>query len=209
VLGDPPIDWVQVRTPADALPFGDRDGFLARQVEQAVLARSERALLITGLYHVLRLGPAALRSSGTAAERIEAAHPGTVSSLMVYVGFPGDLRAARQRLLSSGSPRLVRTCGTWLGELPAGAVFRGPPQAPLEMGTSLGARPLREVIDGVLVLGDPATFTLSVTGPAIYRDPVLVAELRRLKRLFRVENDPRLGMTALLAPQQVQYYRRP
>jgi hypothetical protein len=112
VLGDPPIDWAKVRTPADTLPFADRDGFAARQVEQTVLARGERALLVMGLGHTARLGPAALRSSGTAAERIEAAHPGTVSSLMVYVGFPDELRRAGQQLLSLGFPRLLRTQGT-------------------------------------------------------------------------------------------------
>jgi hypothetical protein len=76
------------------------------------------------------------------------------------------------------------------------------------METFLGSQPLQDVVDRVLVLGDPATFTSSVTDPAIYRDPMLSTELLRRKRVFGVEDDPRFGMKALQATQQVRYFQR-
>jgi hypothetical protein len=205
ILGDPPIDWDRVQTLPDMLAFSDRDGFFAQQVEAQVLARSQRALLVTGLSHALRTSLPGLGASGAAIDRIVARHPRSVTVVMPYLGFPDELQAQRERLLAGGNPRLVLTKDSWLGALPAGKVLNGPPQAPLGLGEVAGQPPLAQVVDALLVLGNPAQFTMSVPSPALYQDPVYRAELVRRQRLFGI--DPRIGLAALDRPQQRTYYR--
>jgi hypothetical protein len=156
---------------------------------------------------VLRSGPVTLRRSGTAAERIEAERPGSLTVLMPYLGFPHTLGRASARLLALGSPRLLPTRSSWLGQLRAAEVFAGPPEAPLGMQDEFSQQLLGQVVDNLLLLGDPATFTNSQTDVGLYRDPLYAAELRRRKRVFGIENDPSFGMAALLRPEPLRWYR--
>lgn len=207
LLGDPPIDWNVVRSMQDYAAFTDRDGFYAETVLKGVLAHRHRALLLTGISHVLRSGPVTLRRSGTAAERIEAGRPGSLTVLMPYLGFPHALDQTSARLLALGSPRLLPTKTSRLGQLRAAEVFAGPPEAPLGMEDQFSEQSLAQVIDRLLLLYDPATFTRSQTDPALYKDPLYAAELRRRKRIFGIENDPRFGMAALLKLGPLRWYR--
>jgi hypothetical protein len=57
LLGDPPIDWTQVRTREDLGPFLPfRDLFYASVVRYQVVAKKHKALLIMGEGHFRRLG---------------------------------------------------------------------------------------------------------------------------------------------------------
>jgi hypothetical protein len=52
LLGDPPIDWSLVKTPADYRPWGlQRDSHPAALIQREVLARSRKALVIYGDGH--------------------------------------------------------------------------------------------------------------------------------------------------------------
>ena len=52
LLGDPPIDWSAIRTPADfPRAYGYRDWFYADVVERKVLDKHRRGLLIMGSTH--------------------------------------------------------------------------------------------------------------------------------------------------------------
>ena len=183
ILGDPPIDWAAVKKATDMLsPFlTDRDGYYAHAVESEVLDKGQRALLITGVYHVSRLSPPSSRSFGTAIEQVEAKHPGTVSVLLTYYGFPRSLQADAQRLAELPTPYLLMLANTWPGQLSADTVF-----SDFRWDINLGQKPLNSVVDGLLLLGDPNTFTESLPDPAIYREPQYAAELRRRQQLIGV-----------------------
>ena len=61
VAGDPPIDWAKVRSVEDWLPFaGARDSHYAAVVENEVLRRGRRALLLIGGMHLVRSAPASV-----------------------------------------------------------------------------------------------------------------------------------------------------
>ena len=58
LLGDPPIDWKAIQTRQDFGRFLEqRDGHFARVVEEQVLAKGRKALLIIGGLHLFRLEP--------------------------------------------------------------------------------------------------------------------------------------------------------
>jgi hypothetical protein len=55
LLGDPPIDWAQVRSFADIAKWGDqRDTFPAQLIQREVLAKGRRALVLYGEMHAER-----------------------------------------------------------------------------------------------------------------------------------------------------------
>lgn len=69
LLGDPPIDWAQVKTPADHRRWIEqREVFPADLIQREVLARKRRALLVFGQMHLQRKNAVAnFTSEGPAA----------------------------------------------------------------------------------------------------------------------------------------------
>jgi hypothetical protein len=58
LAGDPPIDWTQIETVEEWRAFvSDRDRHYASIVENEVLGRGRRALLLIGGMHLLRTSP--------------------------------------------------------------------------------------------------------------------------------------------------------
>lgn len=115
LLGDPPIDWNNVRSREDValyLPF--RDEFYARVVRYQVLAKSRKALLIMGAGHFQRSGgrPSLIENELlTALVKLYVIVPG---SNMVR-GFD-DLDPRFEAL---PTPSLVEMKGSWIGSLAA------------------------------------------------------------------------------------------
>ena len=115
VLGDPPIDWEQVRSREDVglyLPF--RDEFYAGVVRYEVLARRHRALLIMGEGHFRRSGgrPAAIENELL------------MAFVKPYVILPGSniVRGyddVDPRFAAIPAPALLAMKGNWIGSLPA------------------------------------------------------------------------------------------
>jgi len=115
VLGDPPIDWEQVRSREDVglyLPF--RDQFYASVVRYEVLARRHKALLIMGEGHFRR----------------SAGRPGAIENELLmafvkpYVIVPGSdmVRGYDDldpRFGAIAAPALIEMKGSWIGSLPA------------------------------------------------------------------------------------------
>ena len=114
LLGDPPINWDQVRSREDIalfLPF--RDEYYAGVVRQEVLAKNRKALLIMGLGHFRR----------------NADHPGFIENELLmalvkpYVIMPGSNMVGGYddldpRFEQSPAPWLMEMSGNWLGDLP-------------------------------------------------------------------------------------------
>jgi hypothetical protein len=186
LLGDPPIDWAKVASAADYRAFAERDAFYAGLVVREVLERDRRALLVIGGMHLARRGPldpALQRGGPSAGALLERSHPGalhivwTVSAAReqaAELGFERapaylDLRThplgdeSYGRLLSGDL--LVRIDGEWkpMGQVPW--------------------PPMRAVVDSLLYLGPGSDPVLP--DPALYREPLYQAELRRRAGILR------------------------
>jgi len=62
LAGDPPIDWKKVESRSDAMMFlSQRDSHFASVVEQQVLAKQRKALLIIGTGHLFKAQPRLMR----------------------------------------------------------------------------------------------------------------------------------------------------
>lgn len=123
LLGDPPIDWDQVRSREDValfLPF--RDEYYASVVRQEVLAKKRKALLIMGFGHFRR----------------NAGRPSFIENELLmalvkpYVILPGsnmvrDYDDLDARFEQSPAPWLMEMSGSWLSDLPTQHPRGGPP----------------------------------------------------------------------------------
>jgi hypothetical protein len=209
ILADPPIEWAKINTVQDYLRFADRDGFFTRTVEREVLAKDQRALIIAGLGHVSRVSPQGLRSSGTAVEQLETHYPGSVTVLMPYLGFPRRLQGAARRLDNLPVPQLLMAKGTWLETLSAAEVLTGPAEAPLGMSDGLGNRPLYSVADGLLFLGKPDTFTMSLPDPKEFKNHAYATELMRRRGVFKDIVDGNGNPLTIKPTSNFYYFERP
>jgi hypothetical protein len=91
-LGDPPIDWSKINTKADWLPIQEqRDSFPEHAIEQEILAKGKKTLVIYGGAH---LGvypggswlPPDIRHPNLRA-LLDASHPGALYVISLYVGY--------------------------------------------------------------------------------------------------------------------------
>ncbi|MDX3192359.1 hypothetical protein PV458_28445 [Streptomyces sp. MN03-5084-2B] len=109
LAADPPIDWSQVRSPADLEPFLDRDASIVSVVKTQVLQKNRKALMLFGLGHLTHDG-----GSGAVAQ-IEREYPGAAYVVADHRGFTTDNARLEQRL--GAWPALVPVQGSWLGSL--------------------------------------------------------------------------------------------
>ncbi len=77
-LGDPPIDWSQVKTRAD-VKLSERERFPATLIKTQILAGHKKALVIYGTFHFYDEG--ALRA------QVEAVYPNAFFIVTPYIGF--------------------------------------------------------------------------------------------------------------------------
>ena len=122
VLGDPPIEWEQVRTFEDVLRFGDvRDSFAARVIEREVLAKGRRALVIYGRLHAERRNSRAnFEPDDMLAGFIDRKHPGKLFNVWT-VGGDAELKALAAEIGNWPAPSLTLLRGTTLGALDVAA----------------------------------------------------------------------------------------
>ncbi len=156
LLGDPPIDWRRIRTRTcsrrprpSCLEYwiARRGEHYASVVLDKVLARGQRALLIAGVFHLIR-PPAGGHQNETAI--LERRYPGSVFTVKPHESWGGpDWQELDRRLAAWPVPSLALTQGTWLGALDVSLAFTyaTPSSNPLLSGR------LEERIDGYLVLG--------------------------------------------------------
>ena len=121
-LGDPPIDWAQVKTKADWLPFVDqRDSYPASLIEREIISKGKKALVIYGIGHlgvypggVSPVGPPDLvaRRPPNIRDRFDRKHPGALYVVFPYVGYTTKTCADQaEKQIRETSPRahLART----------------------------------------------------------------------------------------------------
>ena len=121
VACDSPVDWSTVTTIADLQPYMNRDQYIAASIEQEILAKGRKALLLFGVAHV--------QHDGGAAGIYEHDYPGVSFVIADHRGFATDNDALEQQMAEWPVPSLARMAGTWLGELDSSYYFQPSGQA--------------------------------------------------------------------------------
>jgi hypothetical protein len=170
LLGDPPIEWENVRSPRDLNRWtGERDRHPADLVQKEVLAKNRRALLVYGAGHLWRRTPPAPRERGgqfpTLVRLLE--RTGTKVFTVVRPG-TGENSPLQPDAPSWPVPSLVILRNTVLGQ----ARFRF--YAPMP-ATFPGTDPLEDVrmqdqFDALLLFGQSAGLRTARLSPALCAD---------------------------------------
>ncbi len=184
LLGDPPIDWPQITTPAQVSALRDeRDAFAASLVQREVLSKGRRALICYGAEHVLHHAgaPGQPPLPDGVVSLIERQTGQRVFSIMTLTPLAGDPGSMSGRLSQYPRGAVIPAAGTWLGPVNAGDILSpvivpGPSRQPVNISCGI---PLGSVIDGGLYLGQDGGLTMSRPDPAIYLDQAYWAELHR------------------------------
>jgi hypothetical protein len=184
LLGDPPFDHARVRGPADkdyvAGLVRQRDAHFARIVQQEVLAKGRRALLLAGSGHVLR-GIQDNFNQPNAATHLEAQRRGklfVIDPILLPPGEHHDGLLHRVQLMSArwSRPSCALLAGTWLGALTDSA---RPWINSMAYRATASARYGAQA-DAILYLGPGEALTASRADPTIYRSGEYADELKRL-----------------------------
>jgi hypothetical protein len=140
LAGDTPIDWAKIKTHEDWFALGPNDVSFAKVVNEEVLDKKRKALLVLGAGHLAKDGGLLKQNAAT---RIEKAHPGALGIVFVFGTVP-PLEYKDEVLKKMADwkiPSLYYPLkGTWLGKEPW-----------------LGRAPLEQVADGLLYVGPPGT----------------------------------------------------
>jgi hypothetical protein len=211
-LGEPPIDWSQVRTRADLAAVEGRDAHAAGVIERNILALNRKALVIYGGAHFDRASaeetaaaaawrnadPRAPMPSPNLRELIEARHPGVFFTVRPYDGFAEKAcsEAFEASLAAWPAPALVspvrgstleaalRRRGCSSGARMGGA----PPGVPAAVVNLRMARTEDRALgltsDAILYLGHAASLMRSPTSPDVYLDLDYRRELSRRNEII-------------------------
>jgi hypothetical protein len=174
VAADPPIDWTTVKTESEVKGFlSNRDANIASVMEQEVLAKRRRALMLFGLGHLTHAANINLASAGfaipdTAVARYEKKYPGVTFVIDQYAG-----PACGSVGPSSTAPALA-AFETRMASMPVPSLVFAK-----ETGVPTFGR-----IDAYLYLG-PRDLLLAELRPAsVFVDQAFMAELQRRAALM-------------------------
>src|SRR5262249_12503951 len=88
LAGDTQVDWSKIRSHADWAALGSNDVSFARVIEDEVLAKHHKALVVLGSNHLARGGSLRDGSPNTTT-RVESRHPGSMCVIVQFNGWPG------------------------------------------------------------------------------------------------------------------------
>lgn len=192
LLGDPPIDWDQVRSPDNYAKWLElRDRYPAELIQREVLAKGRRALVIYGDMHFQRknLGTNYVMSdpiAQTIVSLIENA--GATKVFTIWTNTAVDLATLQSDVASWHAPSLAVIPGTVLGavdftayyplQMPRVAIRDGKPDlsAPVPRDQWRSLR-MEDQVDAVLYLGPPSMMTTARLSPTICADTDYVQTL--------------------------------
>jgi hypothetical protein len=178
LLGDPPVDWSK----ADIKPeMFERDRHFVSVVEQEVLGKGRKALLISGGAHLRRC---CLGGSLGATALIEKAHPGSVFVVMTHHGFLERNEELEKRLASWPRPGLAPVKNTWLGNLSPDIFL--PRNRYKASASPYSGMKYQDVTDAYLYLGPKASLQQDTIPPEVLRDEEYQRELQRRRQLMRL-----------------------
>ncbi|WLQ13538.1 hypothetical protein O5O45_27810 [Hahella aquimaris] len=206
LAADPPIDWRAADAGRQWREANQRrEVHYQGLIEQEVIARNRRALLIFGAFHLLRGYPSGAMpgmhtqpatnnppgiNGSPLASRLRNLDPGQSYYLWPHFGHRPDVTAVAQRE-NWRTPALVHTARSALGALPFAALSQRVPY--------LAERPVRELFDGYLFLGAAHK---RKTFPRCGDNPLPLAEMRRRAQLLPPPHRQRF-LAAIDATQNV------
>jgi hypothetical protein len=171
LLGDPPIDWNDVRTADDLVKWLlQRDASAVNTIRDQVLTKRRRALVIYGEGHFWRH-----HAGDNLVTRLER---GGTSVFTISTPIQTDLTQVQPDVATWATPSLARLRGTVIGAKEFIYFFPNP-------GIASDSPRYEEQIDAVLYLGAPATMTTSLLPASLCGDEEYVS-----MRLARMELDP-------------------
>ena len=203
LLADPPIEWNDVHTRADAMRFlSQRRVSHVRVLSDSVLALGHRAIFICGALHLMRAtsGVSPDAPLATTTQRMLRSRPRSVYVILIFDGFGGS--TAKYEPLMNALPResVVPFSGTQVGALMAEEVMSPTPNAPaappLTISPNAGADApsifagltMSDIADAYLYLLPFSQLTVARADLRRYRTtPALLAELDRRRRIMTGE----------------------
>jgi hypothetical protein len=195
-LGEPPIDWAQIKTKADwQLLAEQRDSHPAQLIEREILAKGKKALVIYGSGHlILSPGYEDLRTL------VAAKHPEAFFIVMPHIGFGQKSCTARFAKFARNWPvpaLVTPVVGSSLENevyRPGCSQFAIPPKATAQQLDLTNRNNSGLTSDALLYLGPRDRFVTSPNMPDLYLDTDFRAELERRSRL--ILGTPIKGYTA-------------
>jgi hypothetical protein len=209
LLGDPPIDWAAPQRSATIRS----DDFPASLIQQEVLAKKRRALVVYGGMHLVRkrtpyqppkdpaLAPvvAALLSRMQNGSIVAQLDQSAARVFVVATSTDFDISTVQADVATWRRPSLALIRGTPLGLASSLAYF--PRSAPVIRGRGgledtlqpdlTAVPPMQEVVDAILYLGPPSTITHSRLSRELCSDPsYLKMRLERLTEFASPGFDP-------------------
>lgn len=182
LLGDPPIDWDDLRERSLEQWVADRDTHAVRVIRQEVLGKGRRALVIYGSYHLIRkntsAGAADEWASGLVAQ-IERA--GLAKVFTINPEIRRDLKTLQANVDSWSKPSLALLRGTTFGAV---NFAQTPRQRSVRM---------EEQFDAILYFGPPSAMTFAQLSPTLCSDKTYIQ--MRLSRLAMVPPPPGAPIT--------------
>jgi len=184
LLGDPPIDWTKVQTREDWLHFMRRD-YGPKVVEQEILTKNRKALIIYGSGHIMR------KFKMAEIALLEQKYPQSMFIVHPYYGFYERNDELEPRFAKWPKPSLAPVKGTWLGALDGSLVMRVIARSPgRDPYNPYAGTKLEELVDAYLYLGPSDSLTTSVPLPETYQDEAYVKELKRRFNVIGWELNP-------------------
>lgn len=186
LAGDPPIDWENVKRSEDITKFLDRDGSIAAVMEEEVLSKHRKALMLFGIFHLMH---GAGIGAGNAVTIYEKHYPKLTFVIGSLDTFDQDLAAPSKNSFENWpAPSLARAKGTWLGGLQVSSFLPTPISVDEDCNVHSDPpknlqKPMADLVDAFLYLG-PQDLALWEQMPAdIALDADYRLELQRRESL--------------------------
>ena len=187
LLGDPPIEWENVRTLDDLNRWGgQRDSHAAEVVQREVIAKKRRALLVYGDEHVAKKSRAPGAGDEWPANVVGQLEKSGTPVFVVHTETRMDLSRLQADITSWPKPSLTRLDRTILG----GAEYEPTPR--------LQPRRMEQLFDAVLYVGSPSEITFSRINPRLCADAAYMQ--MRLARLALLPGPPPQAPPGALGP---------
>ena len=180
-LGEPPIDWSQIKTKADWMPLNrQRDSHAAELIEREILSKGKKALVIYGAGHLGRYpGYDNLRAL------TEAKHPGALFIVAPYIGFQeiSCMKAFESRVRDWPVPALATPIlGSTLEKQVLPKNCSNVPVPPKDSAANRNNAGL--TADALLYLGPRSSLNASPNMPDLYLDLDFRAEMDRRNQMI-------------------------
>lgn len=192
-LGGRPVNWAKVRTGDDLAKYigGQADRFTADLIDQQILSKNKRALLIYGTFHFY--------DKGTLAELVRQRHPGSLFVVTPYTGFADKSCSERfeSETASWSSPALIAAddlpsnqhapnCGV----IDASGFAEMTEAQRMKVRSDMESQSSVLVGNSLLYLAPAGSLTKSPLSPDLYLDPEFRKENDRRAALFGGHADP-------------------